>query len=69
MLYYQHFAFALSFLSGFKAATQWGIEQTVEEGYGGGRVSWSAACDGKEESEAIRLNWFTVEQRKQIYLF
>lgn len=66
MLYYQHFAFALSFLSGFKAATQWGIKQG--EG-GGSRVAWSGACDGKEESEAIRLNWFTVEQRKQIYLF
>lgn len=41
----------------------------ANSGGGGGRVAWSAACDGKEESEAIRLNWFTVEQRKQIYLF
>lgn len=65
MLYYQHFAFALSFLSGFKAATQWGVKQEEE----GGREAWSGACDGKEESEAIRLNWFTVEQRKHIYLF
>lgn len=44
------------------------MEDRANSGGGGGRVAWSAACDGKEESEAIRLNWFTVEQRKQIYL-
>lgn len=42
------------------------MEDRANSGGGGGR---SAACDGKEESESIRLNWFTVEQRKQIYLF